>query len=282
MSVSNWINHGPKNYFPKCIKMFGKSVYVANVKNGAAFWKTRGLFSEHLLRDEYVSHCVPRNHHDYFYSSVYFYIPKDKLLNVLRISGSIGYDGLKKYLTARCASIEANMATIYLGMLVASGKASIKDVKKNDMYARMIRGEILPHNEMRKKMIELKKSNNKKYSKELKLEYATYAFDKCYSEPKNDRKESCSAKGWTTCCPYKGVNPKGKYIATNETNILEYKGKSYKLKTCCNNCACKMIEEAKKRPLQFKNKYIEGFEKDGTMILKNKHTGVVVQKAKLM
>ena len=97
--VDNWKHSGPKGYYVKCLELFGIPVFVANVKNGSAYWKTKGLFDEHLLRDESVKHCVPRNHLDYFYSSVKFYIPPNKVLDVLKISGSINYDGLKKHLT---------------------------------------------------------------------------------------------------------------------------------------------------------------------------------------
>ena len=95
-AISNWRNERPKSYYPECIKMFGKPTFVANVKDGYALWKTRGLFSQHLLIDEEVKHCVPRVHYDYFYSSVKFFIPKDKVCDVLKISGSLNYDGLKK------------------------------------------------------------------------------------------------------------------------------------------------------------------------------------------
>ena len=101
MSVSNWQYPRPKYYYKECVKMFGKPTFVANVRHGYALWKTKGLFSEHLLIDEDVKHCVPRPHHDYFYSSVKFFLPKDKVCDVLKISGSINYDGLKKELTAR-------------------------------------------------------------------------------------------------------------------------------------------------------------------------------------
>ena len=187
-AISNWRNERPKSYYPECIKMFGKPTFVANVKDGYALWKTRGLFSQHLLIDEEVKHCVPRVHYDYFYSSVKFFIPKDKVCDVLKISGSLNYDGLKKELTARCGAIGANYATLYLGMLVASGKMTISQVKKNDMYPRMIQGKILPHKKMAAKMRELKKKNNKKYSKELDYEFATYAYSKCY-KPKSKTKK---------------------------------------------------------------------------------------------
>ena len=172
--------------------MFGKPTFVANVRHGRALWKTKGLFTQHLLIDEDVKHCVPRPHHDYFYSSVRFFVPKDKVCQVLKISGSLNYDGLKKELTARCGAIGANYATLYLGMLVASGKLSIDEVKKNDMYPRMIGGEILPYNKMAKEMMKLKRANNKKYAKELQNDFATYAYKECYKKTRKSKKSQKS------------------------------------------------------------------------------------------
>ena len=88
------------------------------------------LFSEHYIKDQEISHCVPAEHYDFLYSSVKCYVPPNKRLAVLSISGSINYDGLTKLLRARCASFEANIATLYLGMCVANGVKSIKNVKK--------------------------------------------------------------------------------------------------------------------------------------------------------
>lgn len=79
-------------------------------------------------------------------------------------------------------------------MLVASGKMSISQVKSKDMYPRMIRGEVIPHKDMAKKMMALKRENNKKYAKELDYEYATYAFDKCYKKAKTQKRKSASSK----------------------------------------------------------------------------------------
>jgi hypothetical protein len=175
----NWMNKRPRKYYNKCVKMFGKPTSISKNKNGFAFWKSKGLFNEHLLRDEDVAHCVPKPHHDYFYSSIKYYIPDNKLLDVLKISGSINYDGLKKMLTARCGGIGANYATLYLGMSVADGKLSIKNVKKDDMYPKMIKGELIPHKELHKIMYKMKRENNKKYKKQLSYPYATYAFKGC-------------------------------------------------------------------------------------------------------
>jgi hypothetical protein len=185
MSVSNWYHTRPKEYFAKCVEMFGPPDSLSNEKHGIAYWKTRGLFDEHMLRDEDVKHCVPRNHHDYFYSGLKIHIPNDKLLDVLRISGSINYDGLKHMLTARCGGIGANYATLYLGMSVASGKLSIEDVKKDDMYPKMIQEKLLSYDEMKKRMLQMKRSNHKRYAKNLQQDFANYAYTKCYTEPKN-------------------------------------------------------------------------------------------------
>lgn len=181
--LSKWKHTLPKKYYPECVKMFGPPNAISNTEGGMCIWYDRGdLFSEHILRDEQVSHCVPRPHNDYFYSSVLFYLKPEKVWDVLRISGSLNYDGLKKLLTARCGGINANYATLYLAMLVANDELSIKEVKSNDMYSKMIRGEILPHSEMAEKMIIMKRSNNKMYIDEIGYDYATYAFNECYKE----------------------------------------------------------------------------------------------------
>ena len=62
---------------------------------------------------------------------------------MLSISGIINYDGLTKLLTARCASLEANIATLYLGMCVANNRMTIKHVKKSGLYGKYIRGEMV-------------------------------------------------------------------------------------------------------------------------------------------
>jgi len=181
MSVTKWINTRPKRFFPTAIKLFGKPTFISNVPNGMAYWKKSGnsLFSEHYIKDQEISHCVPAKHYDYFYSSIKCYVPPNKRLDVLSISGSINYDGLTKLLTARCASLEANIATLYLGMCVANNKMDIKQVKKKGLYGKYIRGEMEPHAALRKEMMEMKRVNNRKYKRALSSQYDPLAFKKC-------------------------------------------------------------------------------------------------------
>ena len=308
MTVSNWYHSRPKNYYKSCIKMFGKPTFVANVRHGYALWKTKGLFTHHLLIDEDVKHCVPRIHHDYFYSSVKFFVPKDKLCDVLKISGSINYDGLKKELTARCGGIGANYATLYLGMLVASGKLSLAQVKKDDMYPKMIRGEIIPHDKLKKIMYKLKVKNNKRYKKQLAAEFADYAYNKCYQDKKsktrkkktktrtkkmtggtrrrktlrNMKNKSCKSKHFTACCPHMAPDDKGRYAATGTKHVLKYKGKNYRLMTCCKMCGDSMNDIAKRNPSKFAKLYINSIDAKGNIHAKNRHTGKIVQIMRLI
>lgn len=298
--MNSWYHKEPREYYKRCVEMFGKPTAESNKKGGFAFWKTKGLFHEHILRDEYVKHCVPRPHYDYFYSSIKYHVPKTKVMDVLKISGSLNYDGLKKLLTARCGGIGANYATIYLAMMVADGKMKIEEIKKKNLYPKMISNELMTREEMVKKMKEMKKKNNKKYKKVLKHPFASYAYNKCYTQKmrggkknktrkakigkglKNTRNEDCSKRDSTSCCPHMQPDEKGRYRATNEKSILHYKGKKYELHTCCLMCSDAMSALSKQDPERFASTYIVSFMENGNMIAKNAHTKKPVQILKLL
>lgn len=179
--MSNWIHDRPRKYLKQAKKLFGTPDFVANKPNGMALWKMSGnsLFAEHLLRDEDVSHCVPAKHHDFFYTSIKMYVPPSKLLDVLSLSGSVNYDGLKKLITARCGGIGANIATLYLASKIANGEYDIQYVKKKGLYASHIRGEEKSYDDMKKELGRMKRKNHKKYSRQLDLPRYALAFKKC-------------------------------------------------------------------------------------------------------
>ena len=128
--------------------------------------------------------------------------------------------------------------------------------------------------------------DNKKYKKDFNYDYATYAYDKYYKQKGgtqllNTRNKKCSSKNWTSCCPHMPPNKDGKYIATNEKTDLKYNNNIYVLHTCCLMCGQAMNELSNKNPNKFKKLYIHSIDKDGTILAKNQHTGVMVQKLKL-
>ena len=47
--------------------------------------------------------------------------------------------GVKHMLYARCASIEANIATLYTCVMINNGEISIKEVHKKEIYGEMIK-----------------------------------------------------------------------------------------------------------------------------------------------
>lgn len=179
--MSNWKHARARDYLPEAKRLFGSPTFIANVPDGMAYWKMRGnnLFFDHTLRDENVKHCVPKPHHDFFYSTIKLYVPPEKLEDVLSISGSISYDGLKHLLSARCGGIGANIATLYLGAKVANDEYSIEEVKSEGLYVSYIRGEAMDHTEMKKDLRRLRTNNHRWYEKELKLAYYPLAFEKC-------------------------------------------------------------------------------------------------------
>ena len=192
-SVGKWKNEKPKKYFRIALGCCGKPTFVANVPNGMVYWKKIGhsLFAEHRLQDQEIPHCVPKPHYDFFYSSIKFYVPPETRLDVLSISGSVNYDGLTKLLTARCASLEANIATLFLCLSVASGVLKIKEVKKQGLYAAYIQGKEKPYTIMRTEMGKMKKVNHQTYATQLAAPSDPLAFSACppASTKQNERKK---------------------------------------------------------------------------------------------
>ncbi|VVU94621.1 hypothetical protein CPAV1605_346 [seawater metagenome] len=161
-----------KKVYLDLVHEFGKPNILINKEGGLAVWNEKqlndGIHSEIILRDEAVKHCVPANHYDFLTSYINIYLPTDKFLDVMSVSGSVAYDGLKKLLSARCGSIAANLATLKTCLSIMDGKE--EDYKNNIMQ----KGESMDKNrEFIRKFI---KKNNKQYSKELKEPYYALAF----------------------------------------------------------------------------------------------------------
>lgn len=96
---------------------------------------------------------------------------------------------------------------------------------------------------------------------------------------RNTNNKSCKSKKMTSCCPHM-IPVKGKYMATTKKHKLRYKGKTYIIKTCCPACAMSMQTMARNNPDKFKKTYVSKIEKKA-LVLKNRHTGRVVQRAPL-
>lgn len=171
-SDNKLVSEGPVHIYNYIVKQYGKPDVIANQPGGICIWyiDQRNGDSHHSieLRDSYIPHCVPAPHHDFLTSFVKVYVPSNKLKNILTISGSVSYDGLTKMLGARCASFEANLATLSTVMKeLESTTSNYSDNIKNRYNSfkdntRYVNEQIL--------------LNQKKYKKELKAPYYKGAF----------------------------------------------------------------------------------------------------------
>ena len=129
---------GPVVVYNKLVNEIGEADVVANQPGGIAIWyidNKDGIHHSIELRDEYVPHCVPAQHYDFLISYIRVYVPPEKLNDVITVSGSVGYDGLKHLLSARCASLEANMATLTTCLKVMNNEnQSYGDNIKKDIF----------------------------------------------------------------------------------------------------------------------------------------------------
>ena len=133
--INRW-NHNLVNSYNKLVKEVGREPdYIVNQPNGlVCFNNPTSWIVEHVLRDEYVSHCVPKNHIDYLYTTVKIYVPPERVPDVQSISGSVILDLLKNTVSARCASTGANYATLRTVVDVINGKGKHSREDISNMY----------------------------------------------------------------------------------------------------------------------------------------------------
>lgn len=162
--ATNWKNDNAKKYlFSFSDRIKTNPSVLADDENGIAIWTKKDLentklydmnncFEEHVLRDESVKHLCPGEHRDFFYSYIKVNVKPEQAHILLSISGSVSYDPLKNLISARCGSVEANIATLKLVTdLLLNNKvndpknlnySSLEEVHKNNIYSKMINNTI--------------------------------------------------------------------------------------------------------------------------------------------
>jgi hypothetical protein len=133
--INRW-NHDLFKSYKKLRQEVGREPdYIVNQPNGLVCYNNPTVWIvEHVLKDEYVSHCVPKNHIDYLYTTVKIYVPPERVPDVQSISGSVILDLLKNTVSARCASTGANYATLRTVVDVINGKGNFSRNDISNMY----------------------------------------------------------------------------------------------------------------------------------------------------
>ena len=99
---------------------------------------------------------------------------------------------------------------------------------------------------------------------------------------KNIKNRSCKSRKFTACCPHMPPDNNGRYASTATKHSLKYKGKQYKLMTCCQMCGDAMNSLARENPKKFLKLFIHHIDSQGNIHAKNRHTGKVVQILRLV
>ena len=133
------MNRQPADYLGILIAKYGQPSSIDPSPGGMVVWKKDRLmntcFDRIELHDEAIPHCKPMDHVDFLYFFVNYDVAPSRFIEVTSLSGSVGYDKLKKMLWARCGSAEANIATLALATHIDEGHISLTYVQANEMYA---------------------------------------------------------------------------------------------------------------------------------------------------
>ena len=121
-----WSHSSPKQLYHELVRDYGNPDSLAMQEGGIAIWQKSlqgrsdkltnlpNIYHKIEIKDEEIEHACPSKHIDFVYSYIKIPILPSQLGDVLSLSGSVNYDMLKQELSARCGSLEANIATLYL------------------------------------------------------------------------------------------------------------------------------------------------------------------------
>jgi hypothetical protein len=151
-STKEYGSYAPADRYPELLSEFGQPDMIDRSAGGGAIWFEGVLRSRNkpwkmiMILDEAIPHDKPAKHADFLYSWLRVDIPSEALMHdILRISESISYDPLKKWLQVRCHFMGANLATAVLVIRMVQGRTTLKQVQDDDLYAKLIFRTVKDH-----------------------------------------------------------------------------------------------------------------------------------------
>lgn len=135
---TGWVNRTAAEYVSVVALRFGYPSAIDPTPGGLAIWKSIKLANSCIdrieVRDEAISHMHPIRHFDFVYVFVNF--PKHfvgRIAAVMSLSGTLGYDQIKRQLWARCNTVEGAIATLALASHIGNGSVSLNYANANDL-----------------------------------------------------------------------------------------------------------------------------------------------------
>lgn len=141
--ASHFSHKAPRNYAYKVEEWLGEPSIEGNDVVG---WEKSANsiladspYDRIEIKDEYVPHNFPAEHHDFVYSYAKIRLTPSQACSLLKVSGSILPDLLKKEVGARCGDLTANDVTLSFVQDVADG---LTEPTKQE-YSRRIKNSIV-------------------------------------------------------------------------------------------------------------------------------------------
>tara|TARA_Y100000389_G_scaffold46461_1_gene41412 strand:+ start:1016 stop:1750 length:735 start_codon:yes stop_codon:yes gene_type:complete len=159
--ILNWKFKEPIEAYNYLTNYYGMCDVLGHEQGGIAIWHKSlqnkidsltgfpNIYKKIEIKDEHVLHKCPAEHVDFLYSYIDIPITPEQLVDVIKLSGSVNYDMLKHELFARCGSLEANIATLYLSSEIImshinKNHMSIKQIHEGGEYKKHINATINP------------------------------------------------------------------------------------------------------------------------------------------
>lgn len=148
----NWVNKEPVSKLEILNSQLGEPSMIVDQPYGAIFWRDSesmqqtinfnfgfpSVFVKHMLTDETTLHTCPVPHKDYFYSYIKVLLNTNTLNQINKLSGSIGYDKVKKLLWARCNCLAGNIVTLTLAMEILVLGTNVNEFARTGIYVKKL------------------------------------------------------------------------------------------------------------------------------------------------
>ena len=151
-STPEYGSNAPTDRFSDVVDEFGQPDMIDRGVGGGAIWFGGTLKRQNkpwemvMIMDEAIPHDEPAKHADFLYSWIRLNIPSEAVMHdILRISDSISYDPLKRWLQVRCHFMGANLDTAFLAIRMAQVKTTLKEIKDKELYSKLIFRTVKDH-----------------------------------------------------------------------------------------------------------------------------------------
>lgn len=140
---TGWINRSAAEYISVVALRFGYPSAIDPTPGGLAIWKSIKLANSCIdrieVRDEAIAHINPMRHFDFVYAFVNLPLSfVNNISAVMSLSGTLGYDQIKRQLWARCNTVEGAIATLALASHIGNGSVSLNYANANDLLDRYL------------------------------------------------------------------------------------------------------------------------------------------------